>query len=179
MVTTKTDLEATHLQVGVITRPHGIRGELKLHLHNEDSEALRCVSQVLVEPSHRHGETKVFAIESVRGGSKGPILALATVDTCDQAEKLRGAKLWISRNELEPLVSGEYYLVDLVGCDVVLDGQVIAQVKDVRPDPSVDTMILAMKDGTRAEVPIVDAWVGQVDIVARTVQLLNEDGIIN
>lgn|SRR5690606_17576292 len=173
----KTALEATHLQVGIITRPHGIRGELKLHLHNEESEALHQVSHVLVEPSR--GEAKVFAIESVRGSSKGPILALATVDTCDQAEALRGAKLWISREELGPLVSGEYYLVDLVGCEVVLDGQVIAKVKEVRPDPSVDTMILTMKDGTHAEVPIVDAWVGKVDTAARTVLLLNEDGIIN
>jgi ribosomal 30S subunit maturation factor RimM len=48
----------------------------------------------------------------------------------------------------------------------------------VRPDPSVDTMILTMNDGSRAEVPIVDAWVGEVDTTDRTVKLLNDDGII-
>jgi len=168
--------EKTHLQVGVITKPHGVRGEMKVRLYNEQSESLVGANHVVVQALN--GQARLMEIESVRGNAKALILALAGVDTCDQAEAMRGSKLWVDRNTLDPLSPGEYYLVDLVGCSLLLDGQSIATVCDVRPDPSVDTMILTMADGSTAEVPIVDAWVGKVDMEGRTVQLLSEDGII-
>ncbi len=166
----------THLLVGVITRPHGVRGELKLRLFNEESSALDQATHVVVEPER--GETRLSEIESVRGNVRGLILALSDVNSREEAEAMRGAKLWVARSTLEPLEPGQYYLVDMIGCAVRLRDDVIAVVKDVRPDPSVDTMVLQMNDGSIAEVPIVDAWVGEVDVQARTVELLSEDGII-
>lgn len=170
------DHERTHLRVGEIARPHGVRGELKLRLDFEGSRALHDVEQIVVVS--RRGEAARRAVESVRGSAKGLIVALEGVDTREDADALRGATVWVSRQSQPPLEPGEYYLVDLVGCDVVFAGQVMARVKQVRPDPSVDTMVIELEDGTIAEVPIVDAWVGEVDVEARRVELLSEDGII-
>lgn len=170
------ELSQTHLQIGVITRPHGVRGELKVRLHNEESDALLAVTTLLVKP--QRGAPLSLAVEGVRGSSKGPIITLAGVVGRDAADALRGAELWVERASLEPLEEGEYYLVDLIGCQVVFAEQVIAQVTDVRPDPSVDTMLLRMKDGRSAEMPIVEAWVGQVDIAQKKIHLSSEDGII-
>ncbi len=169
--------EKTHLRVGVITRPHGVRGELKVRLFNEQSAALSAVTHLVVVPES--GEARRCEIESVRGNPKGLILALVEVTSKQEADAMRGAMLWVERTQLDPLEEGEYYLVDLVGCSVVLNGKSIAVVTDVRPDPSVDTMVLEMKDGSFAEVPIVDAWVGGVDVEGRVVELLSEDGIIS
>ncbi len=170
------ELGRTHLEIGAIARPHGVRGELKVRLHHEGSDALFSVTHVTLKAKGKAAQG--FAVESVRGSAKGPILALQGIDTCELAEGLRGCLLWVERTQLEPLEEGEYYLVDLVGCQVVHLGQVIAKVSDVRPDPSVDTMVLRMKDGRTAEVPIVDAWVGAVDLQEKTVQLLSQDGVI-
>jgi 16S rRNA processing protein RimM len=160
----------------VIGRPHGIRGELKVRLHNEDSDALFHVSHLVAVPVS--GIAQMCEVESVRGSPKTPILALVGCMSREDADAFRGAQLWIERGSFQPLEPGEYYLIDLIGCSVLLNNQIIAQVKDVRPDPSVDTMVLTMTDGKRAEVPIVDAWVGEVNIKSRTVKLLNDDGII-
>lgn len=170
------DHERTHLRVGEVARPHGIRGELKVRLDYEGSRALDGAQSVVVVP--RRGEAERRTVESVRGNAKGLILALEGVETREDADALRGAVLWVSRESQPPLAPGEYYLVDLVGCDVVLAGQVMARVKQVRPDPSVDTMVIELADGALGEVPIVDAWVGEVDIARRRVELLSEDGII-
>lgn len=170
------ELKHTHLEIGVIARPHGVRGELKVRLHHEESEALFSVTQVTLAAKGRSPQP--YAVESVRGSTKSPILALAGVDSRELADGLRGCSLLVERSQLAPLDEGEYYLVDLVGCQVVMSGQVIAKVSDVRPDPSVDTMILRMKDGRAAEVPIVEAWVGQVDLQQKTVELLSQDGVI-
>lgn len=170
------DLNATHLEIGAIARPHGVHGELKVRLHHAGSASLFSVQRLTLKPKGKAPQE--FAVEAVRGNTKTPILALQGVDSCDAAEALRGWLIWVERAELEPLQDGEYYLVDLIGCQVVHLGQVIAKVSDVRPDPSVDTMILRMKDGRTAEVPIVDAWVGAVDLQQKTVQLLSQDGVI-
>jgi len=170
------DKNKTHLQVGVIGRPHGLRGEVKLHLHFEGSTSLDAVEYVVLEPEK--GPAQRLQLESVRGSAKGPILAFVDVAGREGAEALRGAKVWIERAAAPPLEDGEYYLVDLVGCDVSLEGKSIAKVTGVRPDPSVDTMILKLMDGEVAEVPIVEAWVGEVDVNAKTVELLSEDGLI-
>jgi 16S rRNA processing protein RimM len=170
------DKNSTHLQVGVITRPHGLRGELKVRLHNEDSTALDEATHIVVESPK--GEATRHEIESVRGSSKGPILALSGVQGREGAEKVKGFTLWVERGAVVPLEPGEYYLVDLVGCSVFFEDKVFAKVTGVRPDPTVDTMILTLENGKTAELPIVDAWVGEVDIVARKVQLLSQDGVI-
>lgn len=168
--------DKTHLWIGIITRPHGVRGEVKVRLNNPESEALFEVSQVVVEPTK--GEARQCDIEQCRGGAKALILALAGVQSIEDAEALRGAKIWVSRTQVAPLAPGEYYLVDLVGCGAFLQGEKIAEVVQVRPDPSVDTLVLRMNDGSEAEVPLVDAWVGDVDVQAKRVDLLSADGII-
>lgn len=167
---------ATHLEVGVITRPHGVRGELKVRLHFEGSQALGNAEHLVLESPK--GDAQKFVVESVRGSSKGPILALVGVDGREAAELLRGHTIWVERALLPPLEEGEYYLVDLVGCSLCCEGTSLGRISAVRPDPSVDTMVVQLSDGTTGEVPIVDAWVGEVDLQARTVQLNSLDGLI-
>lgn len=171
-----TERERDHLQVGVITRPHGVRGELKVRLHCDESTALHECEALVVEPLR--GAARRLEIESLRGNPQALILALRGVEGRDAADELRGAKLWVKRDEVAPLEAGEYYLVDLVGCELEFEGEVIARVTGVRPDPSVDTMLITMTDGVKAEIPILDVWIGDVDTDKKRVQLLNRDGII-
>lgn len=173
---TQADKSTTHLKIGAITRPHGVRGELKVRLFNEESSALWDVTHIVLEGPK--GDARLCEVKSVRGSAKGPILDLDGVHGRDAADALRGYTIWVERGSLEPLQAGEYYLVDLIGCEVLLEKTPYAKVVDVRPDPSVDTMVIELRGGKRAEVPIVDAWVGAVDVKARTVQLLSEDGVI-
>lgn len=173
---TKADKSNTHLKIGAITRPHGVRGELKVRLFNEASSALWDVTHIVIESPK--GDARRCEVKSVRGSAKGPILDLEGVQGRDAADGLRGYTIWVERSALEPLAEGEYYLVDMIGCEVVLQGKPYAKVVDVRPDPSVDTMVILLQNGKQAEVPIVGAWVGGVDVRARQVQLLSEDGVI-
>jgi 16S rRNA processing protein RimM len=166
----------THLQIGSVTRPHGVRGELKVRLHHAGSTALWEVASVVLEGPK--GAAERYDIESVRGSEKGPILALRGVAGRDEADKLRGYAIWVERSAIEPLAEGEYYLIDLIGCELRFEGETFATIVDVRPDPSVDTLVITKSDGKGAEVPLVDAWIGKVDTSQKTVELLTLDGVI-
>src|SRR5690606_39102777 len=123
-------------------------------------------------------------ITSVRATGKGVLLGLEGVTDCDGAEALRGYRLFVERAALPPLEPGEYYLADLVGCAVELSAgaeggpRKIGVVRQVRPDPSVDTLVIEAPDGGLVEQPLGDSWVASVDVASRRVELSNEDGLI-
>jgi 16S rRNA processing protein RimM len=60
---------------------------------------------VTIESAWRHGENWV--------------LKFAGVDSIDAARRLRGADLWVPREERGVLPEGQYFQSDLVGCKVV------------------------------------------------------------
>lgn len=169
------------LEIGVVLKPHGLRGEVKVKLHFPESDALDHVERVvLLSSDGRQSERRVT---SLRGTGKGVLVGFEGVVDADGAEALRGARLLVKRSDLPPLEPGEYYLADLVGCVVEVGGdsaspRVIGTVRQVRPDPSIDTLVIETPDGSTIEQPLGDAWVGPVDVASRRIQLLNEDGLI-
>lgn len=165
------------LWVGKIARPHGVHGELKVRLFFEESVALDSTERVTLRSPK--GALRECAVEAVRGTRKAPILALVEVRSREDAEALRDYDVLVERSALPPLEPGEYYLADVVGCDVFVSDRRIARVVAVRPDPSVDTLVLEDEAGKRFEQPLLDHFVARVDVGGRRVELASEDGLID
>lgn len=165
------------MELGVLGRPHGIRGAIHIRLHNPDSDAFDTLESVWLESSPRGREPLV--LESVESRPKSLVLQLQGVTTREQAEKLTGRRVFAPRSALPPLEEDEYYLMDLVGCAVFLENERIGSVTAVRGDPSVDTMVITLTDGTLVEQPIVPVWVKDVNIAEGRVELVNKEGWIS
>jgi ribosomal 30S subunit maturation factor RimM len=83
------------------------------------------------------------------------------------------------RRELLPqLGAGEYYLCDLIGADVDSPEGPVGRVVEVQMYPSVDAIVIEAADGSRFEQPLLDEWLGRVDVAARRVSLSSRDGLI-
>jgi 16S rRNA processing protein RimM len=60
-----------------------------------------------------------YRVAEVARGSRDELLVqLEGVGDRDLALALRGAELLVSREVLDPLASGEFYLADVIGCEV-------------------------------------------------------------
>jgi len=96
--------------VGVILGAHGVQGQVRLRSFTDDPESLfkykpltdETGQQVMVP--HKKGVTKDGFIASFKG-----------VTDRDQAEAMRGTRLFIARSSLPPVKRHEYYEADLVG----------------------------------------------------------------
>lgn len=100
----------TTLEIGTIVAPHGIRGGVRIALHNRDSRALKAGMHVhLVGPRRRTVE--LLSVEYVPHKGQARVV-LRGVDTRDAAELLRGARVEAARDDLPPLEDDEFYLVD-------------------------------------------------------------------
>jgi len=145
------------VEIGVVAKAHGIRGELRVALHNLESRALDQVESIYV------GE-RAYALSAVRPVAGGALVRLAEVDDRNAAEALRGQPISIDRENLD-LDDGEFLLSDLVGLRVELeDGTAWGQV--VRVEVGVQSRMVVQGGGIERQLPIVDEFLVEVDLEA-------------
>jgi 16S rRNA processing protein RimM len=113
------------LIIGHILAPWGIHGEVKVEVVTDFPE--RFAPGKLV---YLNGYP--LEIEKCRPHKQHLLVKLATIDSVEAAEKLRGQDLTIPRSELNPLPEGQYYAFQLIGLNVVTTkGKRLGQITDI------------------------------------------------
>lgn len=164
------------VELGRVRGPHGLRGELKVHLHFPESDALVTADVLFVK--REDGDPQPVRVEGVRPGGKGLLLKLEGIDDRDTAEDHKGAALCVPRDSLPEPEEDEFYLVDLVGCRVLGPGGPVGEVVEVRAHPTVDTMVVRTPGGEHLEQPLGEHWLERVDLEAKEITLSTLDGMI-
>ena len=153
------------IEIGVVAKPHGVRGAVKVRLYNPGSDALQRSEQVVIDGR------PVAARQVGRSGADAVVLKLSNVDGRDRAEALRGAVVSIARDALGELSDDEFYLDDLVGCRVVDQGGedlgAVARVDDF----GAAGVLVIRGHGRELMIPLVDPWVDEVDTDARQIKV--------
>jgi 16S rRNA processing protein RimM len=162
------------VSLGAVTRPHGVRGELRVHLFNADSELLTTLSRVHLRDSA--GQLREYSVRSARRAPKTWLLALDGVTTPELAEALRDHEVCILRSELPAPSGDEFYLADAVGLPVMRAGVRVGEVLEVMLYPSMECFRCRFDDGIR-EVPVMRPWVEGVDIDAGEVRVGDLDDL--
>ena len=94
------------------------------------------------------------------------------------AEALRGTSFTIDAADRRGLDDGEFWVEDLVGCDVVgQDGASIGVIESVEFGAAQDRLAVRTESGL-FEVPFVDAIVPDVDLESRTVFVTPPEGLL-
>lgn len=154
--------EGDRVEVGVVARAHGIRGEVLAVPHDPRSETFATVGEVAIGGA-------IYVVREARPTNAGWLLALDGVTTRDDAERLRGAKIAVARDALD-LADGEVLLADLVGCRVIdRAGNARGEIASI---DLVGQTRLVIHDGELERlVPLVDALVPTIDVDARVVTI--------
>ena len=163
------------LEIGVVSKPHGVSGELKVWPHWEGSDTLENVAEVHVT---RAGETRVHRVRGARRAVRMVLLRLEGISDRTAAEAYRGATISVPRDALPPLAEGEFYLADLVGARVVAPGGDLGEVVEVRSYPTVEAIVVRKADGSLAEQALAPPWLESVDVAARRVVLTTTEGLV-
>ena len=163
-----------------VARPHGVRGELRLKLYNEDSDIL--LEQDEVKVVLKRGAEHEVSVDRARRADDAILLKLHAVDDRDRADELRGARICVRRDAFPPLADGEFYVCDLEGARALArtpEGLVaFGKVRELRTYPSVEVLVIAADDGGKDwEVPLVAAFVERVDATLREVIVTSLDGL--
>jgi 16S rRNA processing protein RimM len=169
-----TGTQAT-LEIGRVSKAHGIVGELRVVPHWEASDTLAEATQIWLSIA---GQWVRHDVERARAVPRAYLVKLRGIDDRTAAEALHGATVHVLRSALPPLEVGEYYLADLVGARVIGPDGLIGEVTSVVSHPTVDVIALKLTDGRSAEQALSAPWLSHVDVGAREVVLTSLDGLI-
>jgi len=159
------------LATGIVGRPHGTKGYLKVSSLSREVDHFRSLKEiVLVRGAKRMNR----AVEDVRPTANGVLLKLKDVETPEQARTYTGCEIWVERELAAPLGEEEYYVADLCGCAIVVGSDVRGEIVGVCEGGNGMLLEIAIGDGTRAFVPFLPVFIGEVDTVHRRVELLED-----
>jgi 16S rRNA processing protein RimM len=131
--------------VGQVAGAFGVRGELRITAHTQDPLSLRDYSPL-------KSQDGAVALTIAAGRAvKGALIARAReVETREQAQALRGVRLYIERDALpDPEEDDEFYVADLVGLAAISpEGAALGRVKSVHNFGAGD--LLEIEPGTGA-----------------------------
>ncbi len=131
--------------IGEVLRPQGIHGEAKLRCDAADPEAFRRVTTLYWKDGDAYIPVEAHT-SRVDGG-----FAYTTFAGCarpEDVEKLRGRSVYVDRAHAAPLHEGEYYLSDLIGCEVFdRQGGRIGVLRDVLQYGPTDIYVLSTPRG--------------------------------
>jgi len=164
-----------------IHRPRGIRGELVARSLTDVPGRLKELKAAWIQLAG--GSDLEVALEEAWEHKGDWVLKFAGVDSANDAERFRGADLWVPRSQRAPLPDGEYYESDLMGCRVVdVSGQVIGTVtgwQHYGGPPLMEVKRAAEAEaGREVLVPFVPAICRRVDLQARTIDVDLPEGLL-
>jgi 16S rRNA processing protein RimM len=150
------------LEVGRITKAHGLRGEVVVQLHSDLDERVAKGAAFLTDA----GE---LVVRSSRVHQDRRLVHFEGIDDRNGAEALRGTALMGEPIEVEGVV----FVHELIGAEVRLpDGSVVGSVTAVEDNPASDLLVLStghlvplvfMLDHTPGEVVVIDPPDGLLD----------------
>ncbi len=158
-----------YLIVGEVARPQGLHGELKIKPYTDDPDRFFALKKVRIGEQTRQLHTL-----RVRDGFV--FARLEGVYSREAAEAVRGALLYIEREDAVPLDADTEFICDLIGCEAVdTDGRARGRLVEVLQPGGVDVYVFDGPDG-RMMIPAVKKVILSVDVRAKTM-LLDTQGL--
>jgi 16S rRNA processing protein RimM len=157
--------------LGRITGVHGLKGEVKILAYTGQPEDIAAYGALSGANDERH--FRISAIRSVKGATI--IATLRGVSDRDEAERLKGTDLYVSRTALPPPEDDdEYYHSDLIGLKAISpDGEPIGTILAVHNFGAGDLLEVRFEGERQAQlIPFESAHVPRIDLDARQAVVL-------
>ena len=152
--------------VGAIAGAFGVRGEVRIKSFCSEPEDI-----ARFKPLSDEAGARSFALRLTRPVKGGFAGRLSGVATREEAEALKGVRLYADRDQLPSLPDDEFYHADLVGLDVFdTGGERLGRVRAIHDFGAGDLLEIfapgrtqtVMLPFTRAAVPTVDLGAGRI-----------------
>ena len=152
--------------VGRAAGGFGVRGELRISAYTEDPLAL-----LRYRVLRREDGSPVLTLTSGRAAKDGLVCRAEEISTKEEADALRGLRLYVPREALPEPDEDEFYLADLIGLRAATpEGEPLGAVKAVHDFGAGDVLEIDPGGGrptfflpfTRDNVPAVEIGAGRL-----------------
>ena len=150
------------IEIGHVTKPWGIKGEVKIHLTSDIPDRIDGLEGVYLH----NGESnpQYHTIERVKHLNQAVAVKFDGINTPEDAEDLRNFVLAVPEGNRALLSEDEYYIYDLIGLEAEdRDGNKLGTLRKVIQGAAQDIFLFATSEGD-VMVPAVPEYVHEIDL---------------
>jgi 16S rRNA processing protein RimM len=156
------DRAGERVLIGKVTKPHGIRGEVKVYPYSGIPENFQQYETVLLAVDDE-AEVKRYTIQRARVQKNSVLVQFAGCTTRNEAEALVQMQVYIPEEDLPELDADEFYLRDLEGKEMVTeDGEKIGTVTGIL-DTGGQDIVQVKSVGREYMIPLVPEFLVSID----------------
>ena len=163
--------------MGEVIRPHGVEGLLRIKSYAETEESFLRPEVIFLQMGS--AEPCGYTVTSVRPHKNVHLLKLCGVDSLEEAEKLRGARILIRKETLSSKGHDEYFWHELIGVEVYLSrGEYVGKIKHILPTGSND--IYVVREGKKEVlIPAIYDVIQEIDLTKKRMIILDVEGLLD
>jgi 16S rRNA processing protein RimM len=178
------DWPADAVEVGRVADAWGIKGWIKVQPFASQPQALIAAKRWFLRqpdgplrPAPAAGQAArpaALTITAARPHGDAVVASAAELPDRTAAEALKGLRIFVSRASFPQPEDGEYYWVDLIGCEVRNRvGERLGVVTDLLDTGPHTVLLLAAEDAEGGErmIPFVAAYVDDVNLAQRRISV--------
>lgn len=164
------------LEIGKIVNTHGLRGEVKIVPWMDSPDDFEDIKHVFIK---QKSETVELTIKNVKYQKNNLIIKFSEINDINEAEPYKNCVVYAERSELGELEEGVYYIVDLIGLDVIDEenGEMIGKIEDVFNTGANDIYDVKRAGKKNLLLPVIDDVVKEVNIEGGYVKVHVMEGL--
>jgi len=144
------------VKVGIVGKPHGIRGAFFLRGRDEPLAAKIKTMFIGYSLETAHPQKVV----ELKGQVSAMVVQILGCDSREAAQGLVGQGIWVERDNLAIDENSEFYWSDLIGKPVVDSiGANLGKISEIYRLPGSDVMIVKLIDGRTVDIAMIPAFV--------------------
>ncbi len=184
------------IEVACVLSAWGVRGALKVRPYSADPQVLFSAKQWYVQPPvaslsaaflDSGSQSKIaylVEVSQVREQGDALVAVLVGLTDKDQADGLKGSRIWVPRANFPPPSLDEYYWVDLIGLFVYnRENACLGRVDDLLPTgpsavlviaPAAERLAMLTERNEKPSsclIPFVKAYVDRVDLSEKRIEV--------
>ncbi|MCG3172626.1 MAG: Ribosome maturation factor RimM [Myxococcota bacterium] len=165
------------LPVGIVARPHGVRGALLIRTFSGALDGLRSAPVLTLRGPVESRDFEVLEINPLPDG--GAKATLKGIPDRNAAEGFRGWRVEADTEYLPEPAGDEFYYHEAEGLPVQLeDGTAAGVIEMLYDNGAQDVLVIRSPGGVRYEVPLVDELVPCFDVKERRVVIRPIEGLL-
>ncbi|UCD16516.1 MAG: 16S rRNA processing protein RimM [Candidatus Zixiibacteriota bacterium] len=166
-----------YVVVGRFGRTRGVSGEIYVQPLSDNPERFQGQGTFWIESGGGWEEVRIISSRYVSGK---PAVQIEGVSNPEEAKRFTNKLVFIKGTDLGELPKGKYYHFDLLGCRVVgKDSGELGRVIAVEEYPANDVLVIEDKNGKRHLLPMVAAFIRDVDIKRQVIKAVPPEGIFD
>jgi 16S rRNA processing protein RimM len=167
-------------ELGFIVKPHGLKGQMVTQLDVDDASTYDKLKTVYLALATAPTKLTAYKVERVNPqAGQRVLLKLRGIERIEEAEPLRGSKLWLPLSELPELGEAQFYFHDVIGFQVVdeKEGE-LGVVENFYELPQQDVLAMRYK-GQEVLLPVVDELVSHADMEKKQLFVNMPEGLLD